>query len=1157
MRERARRFASTIGGLVILGIATPGTFAGVSPSAQGAPVSGGNVTVSVFRDYNANGTKDATGTGEPGLGAVKVVASCVTDTGADGVVGTPDDTRVSSSGVTDAAGALTLAVSGSPCRLEASPDATMPAALAAALRPGAAGKTNVQFVNAGDSALFSFNIPTDFCQTRAKLAMNCFTFADNSAASRSAGGNLHVFDEDATAISITADSRATAGQIGSTWGLAYQRSSKTVFSAAYLKAHTSYGSGGAYAIYKASPTTPASGALFVDVNAIGGGGTADTRVGMVTDVDWAKDYTSLDRVGKFGLGGMTVGEDDKTLWVVNMTTRSLVKMDIGNGTAPVVPTAATPIAIPQTQCTSVLGAARPFAVTAKDGALWVGGVCEGTITPLQKPTAWVLRYDLTTNAFDAAPVLTQAMDYDRGCAVYSLVTSCRPAAGAPSIGNRATYTAWRTDYSTYQLGSELGAAITAENETQPMLTGITFINGDMVIAFRNRDVFGSYSLNNQANTAQTHYLWPAGEVLRACSTNGTTWQVETAAAGPCPGSFSRAAGGDQDPGPGGREFYVGDGLNAIHNETIAGGVVQVPGHANLQTSMNDPLAACSAGFASLNNANGSRAASATLYSDNCNTSLQSRFGKANGIGDIEALCDEAPLEIGNRVWKDLDNNGVQDAGEPPVVGVMVNLYENGVAVGMATTDANGLYLFGGAGNINMTGSAPLKKNTAYSVRLDKRADYLPGGALYGTKLTKTDVGANATDTIDNDATLIDSPPGSPAGFTWPTINYTTGGAGENNHTLDFGFCECYSLGNRVFIDTNKSGDQNGTEPGVDGVTVQVFAADASGNPTGPVVATETTKDGGYYRFDCLAPGKYVVVIPASNFAAGQPLAGQVSTSGAKQEASPETGGDRNDNGIDGAAGADVRSGVVMLGPSTMPEPTGETDVQPLRPEVVADGSSNLTVDFGFVPAPVVATTTTTTPVVVVIPPVPQPTTPTVAPTTVAATTVPAASTTAVPTTAPAPSSTTTTVPKACHKVSGVVWVDTNRDGVQDPDEAFIADAQVTITSSSGAVITVTTNASGEYSTDCVENGDYTVTVGAPVKPGAKPTNGTAARAITVNNGPATADFGYIETQVDGLQLDNVAFTGPADNIGRLIAMAFGMILIGSSFMSFQRKPKRA
>ena len=87
-----------------------------------------------------------------------------------------------------------------------------------------------------------------------------------------------------------------------------------------------------------------------------------------------------------------------------------------------------------------------------------------------------------------------------------------------------------------------------------------------------------------------------------------------------------------------------------------------------------------------------------------------------------------------------------------------------------------------------------------------------------------------------------------------------------NPTLDFGFL-LYSLGNRVWYDTNNDGVIQGAEQGISGVRVELYR-DTNGN--GSYNAGDTfmgyneTDSDGYYRFDDL-PGKLVVVIPGDNF----------------------------------------------------------------------------------------------------------------------------------------------------------------------------------------------------------------------------------------------------------------------------------------------------
>ena len=76
----------------------------------------------------------------------------------------------------------------------------------------------------------------------------------------------------------------------------------------------------------------------------------------------------------------------------------------------------------------------------------------------------------------------------------------------------------------------------------------------------------------------------------------------------------------------------------------------------------------------------------------------------------------------------------------------------------------------------------------------------------------------------------------------------------DNWTLDSGFYKTpkYSLGDYVWLDTNKDGKQDDTEKGIPGVTVTL--KDKDGN----VLQTTTTDSTGKYRFDNLDNGDYIV-----------------------------------------------------------------------------------------------------------------------------------------------------------------------------------------------------------------------------------------------------------------------------------------------------------
>ncbi len=321
--------------------------------------------------------------------------------------------------------------------------------------------------------------------------------------------------------------------------------------------------------------------------------------------------------------------------------------------------------------------------------------------------------------------------------------------------------------------------------------------------------------------------------------------------------------------------------------------------------------------------------------------------------------------LGNRVWLDTDNSGTINGGELGIVGVTVNLLDTagnpvdnpnltGTQNYTATTDATGYYRFDNlpAGDYvveiaaaNFTGVNPLAGFTS-STGAGQEANPNLDGDSNDNGLDTPVAGAIRSGTVTlgtgnsepiNEADLAASGQG-------PTVD------ARANMTVDFGFFGSYALGNRVWLDTDNSGTINGAETGITGVTVRLL--DTAGNPvdnpnvTGTQDYTLVTDANGYYRFDGLFPGDYVVEIAAGNFTTGNPLFGHASSTGAGQEANPNTDGDSNDNGLDTPVTGAIRSGTVTLGPGAT-EPLNEADLGPGGQGLVADGASNLTVDFGF------------------------------------------------------------------------------------------------------------------------------------------------------------------------------------------------------------------
>jgi protocatechuate 3,4-dioxygenase beta subunit len=264
--------------------------------------------------------------------------------------------------------------------------------------------------------------------------------------------------------------------------------------------------------------------------------------------------------------------------------------------------------------------------------------------------------------------------------------------------------------------------------------------------------------------------------------------------------------------------------------------------------------------------------------------------------------------IGDKVFNDLNGDGIQDAGEPGIAGVVVKLLDgagNPVLDGSGnpvttTTDANGNY------NFNVLPGT-------YIVEFVKPAGFDPTNPNAGTDPTK-----------DSNASIT-------TGRTTPI----TVGSGETNNTIDAGFTKPLNLGNQVFIDNNNNGVKDATDSPIAGATVKLYLDANNDNvPDGAAVATTTTDANGLYIFTGLIAGNYIVGVSDP--------AGFVNSTGAGQETDPDTNTDNNDNGVRTAAG-ETFSNAITLAKGT--EPTGENPTN--NPAGTADNNSNLTLDFGY------------------------------------------------------------------------------------------------------------------------------------------------------------------------------------------------------------------
>ncbi|MDA7502295.1 carboxypeptidase regulatory-like domain-containing protein, partial [Chitinophagales bacterium] len=174
--------------------------------------------------------------------------------------------------------------------------------------------------------------------------------------------------------------------------------------------------------------------------------------------------------------------------------------------------------------------------------------------------------------------------------------------------------------------------------------------------------------------------------------------------------------------------------------------------------------------------------------------------------DNATIAPEEELgSIGDYVWHDDNQDGVQDAGEEGIPNVVVTLVNPDGSTETTTTDADGLYLF----------------------------DDLPEGDY------TVIVGDGPTDWFNTTAPIH-------------TVDLSEG---EDYEDADFGFdgVDLGSIGDYVWLDENTDGVQDPGENGIPNVEVTLTYPDGS-------TVTTTTDADGLYLFDDLPEGDYIVTV---------------------------------------------------------------------------------------------------------------------------------------------------------------------------------------------------------------------------------------------------------------------------------------------------------
>ncbi len=743
----------------------------------------------VYKDFNFNGTQDG---GDTSVIGASIKATC-------------DDGNVYTS-TTDSSGVYTLTgfPVGSKCRVEV--DASSQG-VGSGTNANGSDAPLVAMVADGSVHNISTGSPATYCQENPEVVMAAMPgyYTDGSIA----GGGTPPFNKNFGSVfkipapqngtfnnngTITANrtTLALVDQTGAVWGAAWKKRSKELFVSATLKRYvplkdessatavaTSAGT-----IYKIDSANNLS--VFATIpnvlSTTAQNELSDRNYGLNQDLDMTK-YTARE-----GLGDLEISEDETKLYTVNMYTKELVVLDALSGN--ILNTVAIPNPYGALCPTEDI---RPWALKVRGSDVFIGSVCESKINDdvgaaIQKYNGAIFQTITQTNSLR----YLRARAYD-------------PANKALGDGNR--FANW-TDQS-YSNG--------------PILSDIEFTNtGDLVLGYTARSSY---------NRISSLY----GDIRKMCLNVDGSYTDESSDVVPtnCATHTVNYSGNPTDY----LEFYTGDFFGANlgengHPETASGALAQAPGAPNIIVGMIDGTDSWQPGaIGNYDNITGEKVGAQAVI-DNTTSGERWPYGhKAGGMGDVELLCDPAPIEVGNYVWMDINQDGIQDANEPAMANVPVRLTCDGTQIGTAVTDENGYYYFGGVNNTNLTGGNTIGVGQACELSIAQ--------ADVNGKPPTTANPANVDDGIDNDAV---------ASGTDNVISFTT--TASNDHSLDFGISPALGcVTGTLFEDVNTDGLNNGTDATAP-AGIKLLITDTYGN------SYETTTD---------ANGAFTVSnIPAGN-----------------------------------------------------------------------------------------------------------------------------------------------------------------------------------------------------------------------------------------------------------------------------------------------------
>jgi len=791
----------------------------------------GNITGKVFRDLPVNGTTlnqyGVLDSNEFGISDINVtaynssgtvVASILTDSDGNYTLSITED------------GAYRVEFSNWNSYLKESPNAS-------------GSHTSVQFVKNGDSNInLGLHNPDDFTSTaNPDLATTILIVGDKDDVGT--GGKQ---DTIVTTTYLAEDGRkpsVSKDNTGSLWGLAYDSDKKLLYSASFLRRHSGLGEHGLGAVYVTDYNNNANTELFINV-------ADNEEVGSVTrSEDDIKEHNipthdadAFGKIGKVGLGDIDITPDKKYLYVTNLYTKHILKYDIKNKSLKET------LELPSDVCER--GELRPFALKYHNSTLYSGAVCD-TADSNDKIYSYVLKWNgsefetvaTADLSYYKEPAVTQYDDYKNCKHDWQSWTDTPPEACF-----------WKDNKDIDDDGEDDNISMIVY--PQPMLSDIEFDSDDNIIlgfADRNSFQWGSYNYTTDSNDSRYYDGILGGDILRGEKKADGTYEIEY------PVLLD-----DDDKNSSeffsGEEFQPDPNTEAGHYETSSAGLAILQGSKEVVLSAMDPSDWSQGGLIWLSTQNGEQVRDIDLYKGHTfyhDSAKEGVYGKSGGIGDVELLTAPAPVEIGNRVWLDNNGNGIQDAGEEPISGVVVQLLDiNDNLLSEVKTDNKGTYIFSNDPNgqdntengydYNITS---LIANNDYIIRIPNINGDNKQDVLENYILTKDNQGDDSLSNLrDSDGVLN----GNNADAT--VLPQDISQSGVNNHSFDFGFIETYCIGDRIWLDENKNGIQDSSESNFQN-SITITLLDENDNNI-----TSITSTNGEYKFCSLVPDQYKIKV---------------------------------------------------------------------------------------------------------------------------------------------------------------------------------------------------------------------------------------------------------------------------------------------------------